>query len=176
MLHFPRFARFHDQPGPGARAFPGQMMVDGAGSQQAGDGGISGVHAAVGQDDDVFAGGDGLRCGGAEGVQGRLQGAGLGVKQSGQRCRGQAGQVQRADLRQLRVGEQRAFEAQLPAVGRRFVKQVLLAADESLQGSYQLLADGIQGRVGYLGEQLLEVVKQGAVLVGQRRQRRIVAH
>ena len=59
---------------------------------------------------------------------------------------------------------------------RGFLEEVLLPADKSLQGGHQVLADSVQRRVAYLGEQLLEVVEEQLVLVGQHRQWGIVAH
>ncbi len=40
----------------------------------------------------------------------------------------------------------------------------------------ELLADGVDGRVGDLGEELVEVVEEVARLLGEHRQRRVVAH
>jgi len=51
-----------------------------------------------------------------------------------------------------------------------------LGADERHQRHHQLLADRVDGRVGHLREELLEVVVQGLVLVRQHGERRVVAH
>ena len=64
----------------------------------------------------------------------------------------------------------------MPAVQRRFLKQVLLAAYESLQRGDQFFPYRVQRRVGNLREQLLEVVKKGTILVGKHREGRVVAH
>ena len=68
------------------------------------------------------------------------------------------------------------MEFQLPAVFRRFGEKIPLAADKGFEGSYQFLPDGVEGRVGYLGKELLEIVEQQLILFRQHRQRRIVAH
>ena len=46
-----------------------------------------------------------------------------------------------------------------------FIKQVLFAPDKRAQRRDQLLPDGIQRRIGHLGEQLLEVMEEHLVLV-----------
>ena len=176
MLNFSRLSRFYDQANPGPRAGAGQMMVNRAGGQQAGNGSVVGVHAAVGQNDEVLALGNGLRRSVAQVVQSPVHRSRFRLEQRGQRGRRHSRQVQGLDLRQLLVGEQRRLELQLPAVLRTFVEQVLLAADKRFQRSDQLLPDRVQRRVGHLGKQLLEIIKQGAVLVRQHRQRRVVAH
>ena len=176
MLNFSRLSRFYDQANPGPRAGAGQMMVNRAGGQQAGNRSVVGVHAAVGQNDEVLALGNGLRRSVAQVVQSPVHRSRFRLEQRGQRGRRHSRQVQGLDLRQLLVGEQRRLEPQLPAVLRAFVEQVLLAADKRFQRSDQLLPDRVQRRVGHLGKQLLEIIKQGAVLVRQYRQRRVVAH
>ena len=59
---------------------------------------------------------------------------------------------------------------------RGFLEQVLFAADECPNGSDQLLSDGVQRRVSDLGEQLLEVVVEQLVLIGEHGQRSIITH
>ena len=152
MLNFSRLSRFYDQANPGPRAGAGQMMVNRAGGQQAGNGSVVGVHAAVGQDDEVLALGNGLRRSVAQVVQSPLHRSRFRLEQRGQRGRRHSRQVQGLDLRQLLVGEQRRLEPQLPAVLRTFVEQVLLAADKRFQRSDQLLPDRVQRRVGHLGK------------------------
>ena len=56
------------------------------------------------------------------------------------------------------------------------LKQVALASSPGEDRGHKLLADRIQGRVGHLGEELLEVVEQGLGPVGEHGQGRVVAH
>ena len=58
----------------------------------------------------------------------------------------------------------------------RFGEEVLLGPDRGVHGRDQFFADGVQGRIGDLGKQLLEVVEQQLRLVGQDGDRRVVAH
>jgi hypothetical protein len=56
------------------------------------------------------------------------------------------------------------------------VEQVGLGADEGHQRHHDRLADRVDRRVRHLREQLLEVVVERLVLVGQHGQRAVVAH
>ena len=63
-------------------------------------------------------------------------------------------------LGQFVVAQDRLRQHDLAARLRRRVEQVALRADGALQAGHHLFADGVQRRVGDLGEQLLEVVEQ----------------
>ena len=82
-----------------------------------------------------------------------------------------------ADLLQVLVGEDRLahLEALAPALALD-VEQVRPRPDERDEAHHQLLADRIDRRVGDLGEVLLEIGVEQLRLVGQRRDRRVVAH
>ena len=58
----------------------------------------------------------------------------------------------------------------------RFGEEVLFGPDRGVDRRDQFFADGVQGGIGDLGEQLLEVVEQQLRLVGQDGDRRVVAH
>jgi hypothetical protein len=60
--------------------------------------------------------------------------------------------------------------------GRTTCRQVALRADRRAQAGHQLLPDGVQRRVGDLGEQLVEVVVEQPGAGGQRRDRGVGAH
>ena len=62
------------------------------------------------------------------------------------------------------------------AVLRRLIQEIALASDEAGERHDQLFANRIDGRIGHLGEELLEVVEKQLRLVGQARQRRVRAH
>ena len=60
VVHLTRLAGFQDQADLGAGSRPHEVVMDGRNGEERGDGGIVGVMAAVGQDDDVVALGDSL--------------------------------------------------------------------------------------------------------------------
>ena len=80
------------------------------------------------------------------------------------------------ELGQLLVGEDRPGHDDLVAAVGLGCEQVALRADGAGQRGHQLLPDGIEGRVGHLGEQLLEVVVQQPGPVGQHRDRGVGPH
>ena len=63
-----------------------------------------------------------------------------------------------------------------PATFRRRLEQVAFGADHGMRGGNILLPDRIDGRIGDLREQLLEIVVEQLRLVRQHRQRRVSAH
>ena len=77
---------------------------------------------------------------------------------------------------ELAVQQDRLFQMELVGVLGRLVEQVALVAQAGRQAHHDLLADRVDRRVGDLGEQLLEVGEQRRRLVGEHRQREIVAH
>ena len=79
-------------------------------------------------------------------------------------------------LGQLVVVEDREREPDLPARLRAGREQVALGPDGAAEARDQLLADGVERRVGDLGEQLGEVVEQQAGAVRQDGDRRVGAH
>ena len=80
------------------------------------------------------------------------------------------------ELGQLLVGEDGPGHDDLVAAVRLGRQQVALRADGARQRRHQLLADGVEGRVGDLGEQLLEVVVQQPGPLGQHGDRRVGPH
>ncbi len=80
------------------------------------------------------------------------------------------------ELGQLLVGKDRAGHDDLvAAVGLRG-EEVALRSDGARQRGHQLLADGVEGRVGDLGEQLLKVVVQQPGPIRQDRERSVRPH
>ena len=80
------------------------------------------------------------------------------------------------DSGQLGIGQHGALQLEQAGVPGGLVQQILLAADIAFHRHHHLFPDGIDGRVGHLGEELLEVVVEQRRLVGENRQRRIRAH
>ena len=92
-------------------------------------------------------------------VQGIGQGRPL-VVQQGDGLHMEAGPVHVADLHQIHGGENGVVNLQDSAVFRPLLQQI--AAGAGVDGGIgdDLLPDGVHGRVGHLGEELLEVVEQ----------------
>ena len=79
-------------------------------------------------------------------------------------------------MRDLFVADHRIRDRDLPArLGLR-IEQVALGTDRRRHRRDQLLADGVERRVGDLREQLLEVVVEQPRTVREHRQRRVGAH
>ena len=82
-----------------------------------------------------------------------------------------------ADLLQVLVGEDRLAHLEpLAAALALEVEQVRPRPDERDQAHHQLLADRVDRRVGDLREVLLEIGVEQLRLVGEHRDRRVVAH
>ena len=77
---------------------------------------------------------------------------------------------------ELAVEQDRLFEQQLVRVLGRLVEQVALVAQAGREAHHDFLADRVDRRVGDLREELLEVGEQRRRLVGEHRQREVVAH
>lgn len=75
-----------------------------------------------------------------------------------------AGPVHVADLHQIHGGEDGVVDLEDCAVLRSFLQQIAAGAHIHRGVGDDLLADGVHGRVGHLGEELLEVAEQGLVL------------
>jgi len=137
---------------------------------------------AVREDDDVVPVGDGLARRRAQDVDARLEPVRpfRGVEQHRQRDALEAARpvlaVEVAELLQLLVAQDRRGQLDLPRRGRRRLEQVPLRADRGVDGHDDLFADGVDGRVRHLREQLLEVVVEQLWPVRQHRQRRIGPH
>ncbi len=182
MVHLARFAGLDHQADRGPEAGADQVMVDAGGGEQRRDRDAVGSDPAVGEDDDVDAVVDRGRGGRAECFQraGHAVGAGRGRVGDVQRGRMKMVVVEvadRTDLLQVLVGEDRLahLEALAGAVAVE-VEQVRPRADERHQAHDQFLADRVDRRVGDLGEVLLEIGVEQPRLVGEHRDRRVVAH
>ncbi len=84
--------------------------------------------------------------------------------------------VQRAQPLQVLHGKHGVAQADLPAAFRPRLQKVPLRSRGGDRVGDQLLADGVDGWIGDLGEELLEVVVEQLGRVGEGRRRRVVAH
>ena len=84
--------------------------------------------------------------------------------------------IDAAHLLELVVAQDGLGHHELVRVLGGLVEQVALGAHRGLKAHHELLADRVDGRVGDLGEELLEVVEQRRLAVGEDGQRDVVAH
>ena len=84
--------------------------------------------------------------------------------------------VDSADTLELLLVEQRALQANQLAGRTGVLEQVAVVAQVERGRSDHVLAQGIDRRIRDLGEQLIEIIVEGARLFGQAGQRRIDAH
>jgi hypothetical protein len=80
------------------------------------------------------------------------------------------------DLIHFGIGEDGGLEPEEAGVFGGFLEPVAMGAGEDFDGHHELFADGVDGRVGDLGEELLEVGVEKAGLFGEDGERRVVAH
>ena len=182
MVHFTRGTGFDHQTGGGAQTSNHQVLVNGGQGQQGRNGNLGSVDVAVADDQDVLATLDRIHGFGAQRSQLGLHT----LMAPGQRV----GYVQRVaaelalgmgfDVAQLgHVGKVQHRLGHFQTHGRVDlvdVQQVRLGADKGHQRHHDGFADRVDRRIGHLGKQLLEVVVQRLVLVGQHGQRAVVAH
>ncbi len=184
-----RLAGFDNQGDLGTGFLAHQVVMDGGEGEEAGDGSVLFVEAAVGKDQQRVAGLDGQRGAAAERIEGALEvegaifgglaGAGIGGahgEEGGQRGGEEIAVGDAAQLFERAVAEDGMGQLERVAVARGLIKNIALCADVANERHNHLFADGIDGRVGDLGEELLEIVEQGLGAVGEAGERRIGAH
>ena len=84
--------------------------------------------------------------------------------------------LQGQQLMEVGVEQDRRLEQHPVGVAEGLVEHVLFAADTGGQGHDVIFPQGIDGRVGHLGEHLAEVVVQGTLAGGEHRHRGVVPH
>jgi hypothetical protein len=178
VVDLARLAGLHDEAGLQAGALAHEMVMHGGDGQQRRDGGARRPHAAVGQDQDVGAVGDRLRRLPADALDGPRDPVRALRDRPGDRDRVRAEdrRVHAAQRLELAVAQDRMRDDELVRVLGAFGEQVGLRPDRRADRHDDGLADRVDGRVGDLGEELLEVREQRRRLVGEHRQREVVAH
>jgi len=182
VVHLARLAALDDQARLGTRSLAQQVVVHGRARQERGDGRAIAVVVAVRQDDDAapFP----HRRGGllADRVERRHQ-PGLAVRdpEQGRHRLGLEGPAARGPVENPQLlgrtaVEDRARQVNLVRGLGLGIEEVALGADGGAGRHDQLLADGVDGRVGHLREELLEVARQAPRLLREDRERRIRAH
>ena len=160
-----------------------QVMVHGADSQQRRDGRMGLVHVAIRQNDVVHPVIDAFLRLAAEVGQGPAQvgrrrgGTFRAFEQDRQLDGVEALVTDVAEQVELRVGQDRMRQAHHLAVV--LIRRQDARADPSdilEEGHHHLLADGVDGRVGHLGELLAEIVEERLRTFCQNSQRRVISH
>ncbi len=169
-----------------AHARPGlladQVVVDGTHRQQRRDRRLLGGDAPVAQDQQGHAVGDrrrGLAAQVLEGVRQALPAVGdpvAGLQDGGAESLGPTTPVHVDEAGQLLLGEDRVRQVDLSATVRRGIEQVALRTYRAADGRDQFLADGVEGRVRDLGEELREVVVQLSGTIREGRHGGVGAH
>ena len=182
LMHFAGGAGFHHQARARAQALAHEVLMHGGGSEQRRDGHAFRRHLAVGNDQNVVP-----ETGCILGVRAQARKRGLHAGRTP--CRGIADiQLERPEAR---AGEQldmtdlfhlvRRQDRLLRLEAHRWIglvdaEQIRPRADERHQRHHQFFPDRVDGRIGHLREQLLEVVVENLGSIRQHGQRRVVAH
>ena len=152
-----------------------QVLVHRRHRQQGRDGYVVFVHPTVGQDQDGGPLAVGLVHLDKQLLQHPVHG-GIFIVKDGDRGHLEAGAVHGLDLQQVQVVQNGVVDFQHPAVLRLLLEQIAVFPGVDGGGGDDFLPHRVDGRVGHLGEHLLEVVKQGLILVGEHRQRGVHTH
>ena len=186
VVHLAGVTRLDDEPDLGAGAVANKMVVHGRDAQQRRDRRHRLVGLTVGQHDDARAVTDGGRHLGPDVVEGLLETLPAAVHRvQTTNHRGAHPVLVAADLvigidadqlRQLGVAQDRLRQHDLPTGLGVGVEQVALGSDGARQAGHHLFADGVERRVGDLGEKLLEVVVEHPRPLGQHGDRGVGAH
>ena len=151
-----------------------QILLQGGDRQQRRDGHMVFVHAPVGQDDDVCPVAVGTVYRDEHAVNGTLQRGVLIVEQGDGLHLKARTFMARIFIRSMLVRMGFWIRSTLQFSG--LPQQVASRPQMDGRVGDDLLPDGVDGRVGHLGEHLLEVVEQGLVLLGQDGQGDVHAH
>ena len=173
MMHLAGFARLEQQTHPGAGFLANQVMMQARDRQQGGNGRALRTQPAIGKDEDVHSFLDGLVREPIEVLHRPFQ-AGAAVvhlEEDRQRDRLKVGMFEVAQLGQVLIAQDGGLEFDELAAFRYGFHQVPFRADGGLGRSDQLLAQGVDRRVGHLGKELLEIVIQELGTIGEHRQR-----
>ena len=175
VMHVPGLAGLQDDGHRRALSGAHQMLLQGGHRQQRGDGRVVFVHPPVGQDDDIGPAAVSPVGGQLHLVQRPLQGHIFEVQQ-GHRLHAEAGPVHVFDLQHIHRGEDGVVDLEHPAVFSPLLQQIAVISHIHRGVGDDLLPDGVDGRVGHLGEALAEIVEQRPVPAVQHRQGNIRPH
>jgi hypothetical protein len=171
------FATLHDEIGEIAQTGADERVMDGAGGEERGHRRVALVDAAVGQDQDARAGADGSLGGSHDAIDRRRErGAGrevgrvAGKREQGRDHRGRnASAIEGAQGGERLIAEGDAWQMDQPRLLGGLRQQIAAAADVAVERHDLALAQGIDRRVGHLGEALPEIGVERARPLRQHR-------
>ena len=175
LMNIARLARLEDQGHGGPLLRLDEVLLDGAHRQQGRNRHVVLVDPTIAQDDDVVAA---LVCTidrDIELLQGLLEGGVL-IVEKRDHLGPEARLVEVLDLHKLDARKNRVLHLEHAAVVGLILQQITIGADVDGRIRDDLLAEGVDRRVGDLCEELLEVIEQKLVLLAQHGERNIVAH
>ena len=176
VVHLARLAGLDDEAALRAQALADEVVVDGGDGQERGDRGVVGIHRAVGEDEDLVAVLHVLLGLAPQAIEGPLHAPGLGLEAQRQGLGLEVLAVHPAQPLEVLVGEHGLRQLDDTRVLGAVPEDVALAPHEGDEAHDHLLPDGVDRGIGHLGEELVEVVEEVPGLVGQDRERRVVAH
>ena len=178
LVHLARLAGLDHETDAGAAVGAHEVMVHAAGGEQRADRHALRARCPVGEHEQAVPLVDGLRGLRLDARERLAQSrfAGPARERDVQGARPPAARVDPRERGELLVGEDGMGHAQPVRMLLGRLQQVRLGPDVALQRHDHFFADRVDGRVGDLREALLEVVVEHAGLVGEHRERRVVAH
>ena len=175
VVRVPGPAGFHDDVGIATQAVTHQVMVHSAGSHQGVDGQFTFRQPLVAQNQQYLGTAHSIGRLLADAANRLLQPLFRAVAQ-GNVLNLEARAIVVADLQELGRGQHRRGQDDPVGVVRGFLEHVLFGTQTRLQRHHNGLAERVDGRVGYLGKLLPEVIRHVANLAGQHRHGGIVTH
>jgi len=178
LVDFAGLAGLGDEVGAEAEAGAHELLVHGADGEEHRDRGLLRGDAAVGDDEDLGTVAHGLLGGLGEGLERGLEGLGADgggeVRVERDHATLQGGHV--GERGELVVEEDRRIEFDEAGAGGELLEETEAAAEQHVQRHDRLFADGVDGRVGDLREELLEIGVEQARAARENGERRVVAH
>ena len=170
-------AGLHHEVGAGAQAAADEVVVHAPEGQKRRDRRLAGARA-VGDHDDVGPGAHVPLGRAGQLVEGALEGTVAAVRRvdRAHRLRAEARAVDRADALEVGPGEHGAGQAHEAAGVAAVLEEVAVVTEVEHRARDEALAQGVDRRVGHLGEELVEVVEERARLGGEAGERRVHAH
>ena len=178
MMHLARLAGFEHETDLRAQRVFHQMMMHRAGGHQSAQRNAVGGDGAVGKNGEAEATGDGGLGLGANTLErdGHADGAFGFEKRDVDFLGPPAAIIHPLERVQFLVGENGMRQTQALAVGLGGVDQIFLGANVALERHNDFLANGIDGGIGHLREELAEVIVKHPRLIAETGERGVVAH
>ena len=175
MMHLPRLTGLQNNCHSGSLFRAHKVLMQGGNGKQRRNRHMVLVHASVREDQHIDAVPVRSVHLHKEPVDRLLQ-TGIFIVDDGDHFHAEAVLLHVLDLQKIRVGQDRIVDLQHIAVLRHFLQHVSLPSHIDGGRGHDLLPYGVNGRVGHLGKQLLEIMEQRMMCLAQHRQRRIHSH